>query len=118
MITAMEARDLVEKSNENINRLLGIIEHGIKEEAKRGQRFVWLNASPYISSTPEFKPYSEFSPALTEVQRAVVGCLIAAGFRAELARRTYQVRIPNEGYDVAADPVVENKTEWDIKVSW
>jgi len=87
MITAKEAKELVEQSDEKMSRRLDQIGEKIKEAATLGKREIWLDmALPYHT---EFavaeRPF--YSAEFTPLQRLIEQKLKAFGYSMQIAKR-------------------------------
>ena len=87
MITAKEARELVEQSEVSMTRRLDQLSEKIKEAAMLGKRELWLtSALPYHKEFEvEHKPYQ--TPDFTPLQRLIEAELKRQGFTMRITER-------------------------------
>ena len=91
MITAKEARDLVEQSEASMTRRLNQLSEKIKEAAMLGKRELWVtDALCYHKEFEvEHKPYQ--TPDFTPLQRLIEKELKRHGFTMRIAERDIMV---------------------------
>ena len=109
MITAKEARELVEQSDAGVKRRLEHIEVLIRKEASLGRREVLLKDYIYHEDWMKVEKESFYDPEFTPVQRLIKVELEKVGFTVDI--HGYPITIggglgsmddkPREGHDYA-----------------
>lgn len=110
MITAAEAKQLVETSAKNVERLLAAIEPKIREAAEKGERSVFIYEQELWSA-------EEYKPQPTPLQQRVMAEL-------EKYPRSFGVRFTSDDHTYVPRGLQDDDgngpvhTNWGIKISW
>jgi hypothetical protein len=112
LITAQEARELVQSSDELVSKMLNCISTEISIACKLGARFIYLDkaiGSPIFHVNNESFRANEPTP----IQQLYFEKLQAAGYQVKMDQQTYK-----GGGLGCMEENPPDVTRWHIKVSW